>query len=320
MRPVQPFSKPWPLVLYAASHIFLVTATHAQEQPPTISAPTNTAADLRRPLPPLVVPDSVTVEKDITYARYGTREMKLDLYRPSHGAGLFPGVVFIHGGAWTMGGKADFSHQAVYLAGKGYVCVSIEYRLSKEAPYPAALYDSKAAVRWLRAHAKVYNVDSNKIAAVGGSSGGQLAAMLGTTSDARTMEGDGGNEGISSRVQGDGRAFNRLTDFVSMLAKTQNLAAATKAIVPYLGDVHCSGTGDLCRQFSPARHVSRYLLHFCFCTVRPIRRCLMSNRWKWRPALHGRWHPRELYRAKDADHGFFNLPRLISIIDAWNSF
>src|SRR6202522_2546050 len=148
MQFVQSNSRSVLLALSAVPLLFMTPGLHAQQQPPA----TNAAGESRQKLPPLVVPESVTVEKDITFARYGTREMKLDLYRPAHGMGPFPGVVFIHGGAWISGTKADFSHQAVYLANKGYVCVSIEYRLAKEAPYPAALYDSKAAVRWLRAN------------------------------------------------------------------------------------------------------------------------------------------------------------------------
>jgi acetyl esterase/lipase len=88
--------------------------------------PADPAGEARQQLPPFKLPAGLTQELDLTYAKYGTREVKLGLYRPSSGKGPFPGVVFIHGGAWVTGGKAGFSHQAACLATKGYVCVSID--------------------------------------------------------------------------------------------------------------------------------------------------------------------------------------------------
>jgi pectinesterase len=266
----------------------------------------NEAGEPRQKLPPLKLPDDVTLIRDLVYAQYGTRGVKLDLYRPSSGNGPFPGVVFIHGGAWSSGSKADFSHQAAYLATKGYVCVSIDYRLSMEAPYPAALYDSKAAVRWMRANAAKYNIDPNKIAAAGGSSGGQLVALLGTTADVHTMEGNGGNARFSSRVQAVA-AFNPLTDFVSMLARTQNSRAAIQAITRFLG-----GTSDqvpeIYMEASPVAHVSTTSAPFLFLhgtadTTMPYEQSLEMQR-----ALQAVGVRAELYSAKDANHGFFNFP------------
>jgi arylsulfatase A len=252
------------------------------------------------------LPAGVTVERDLTYAKYGPREMKLDLYHPFSPRGISPGVVFIHGGAWTIGNKSGFSRQAAYLAAKGYVCVSIDYRLSQEAPYPAALYDSKAAVRWMRANAAKYNIDPNRIAAVGGSSGGQLAALLGTTADVRTMEGDGGNAQFSSRVQAV-VAFNPLTDFVSMLARTQNPKAATQAIVPFLGGMEAA-VPEIYVDASPVAHVSATSAPFLFLhgtsdTTMPYQQSLEMI-----DALHSVGVRAELYSAKDANHGFFNSP------------
>lgn len=289
--------------------LFLSAATVKAQQTPAVQtqqAQVNAAGEPAQQLPGFEVPAGVTVVRDLTYAKYGSREMKLDLYHPSSPMGVSPGVVFIHGGAWTIGNKSGFRRQAAYLAAKGYVCVSIDYRLSQEAPYPAALYDSKAAVRWMRANAAKYNIDPDRIAAVGGSSGGQLAALLGTTADVRTMEGDGGDAQSSSRVQAV-VAFNPLTDFVSMLPRTQSPKAATQAIVPFLGGT-IAEVPEIYVSASPVAHVSATSAPFLFLhgtgdTTMPYGQSLEMI-----DALHSVGVRAELYSAKDANHGFFNFP------------
>jgi acetyl esterase/lipase len=89
---------------------------------------------------------------------------------------------------------------AAALAKRGLAAVSIDYRASGEATFPAAVEDTKAAVRWMRANAARYHLDPNAIGAIGGSAGAHLAAYLGLTRDARQFEGDGGNRGVSSAV------------------------------------------------------------------------------------------------------------------------
>jgi acetyl esterase/lipase len=84
---------------------------------------------------------------------------------------------------------------------EGYIVVSIDYRLSEEAPFPAQIEDCKAAVRWLRAHAATYHLDPDHIGAGGHSAGGHLAALLGTSGGVAELEGDGDNSTFSSRIQ-----------------------------------------------------------------------------------------------------------------------
>lgn len=93
-------------------------------------------------------------------------------------------ILHIHGGGFSDGDKRD-APVLVYLQGaeRGYAVVSVNYRLSGEAVFPAALQDIKAAIRWLRAHARQYHLDTDRIAACGGSSGGNLAAMVCTTAN-----------------------------------------------------------------------------------------------------------------------------------------
>ena len=90
---------------------------------------------------------------------------------------------------------------ALPMTVKGYAAASISYRLSQQAKWPAQIHDCKAAVRWLRAHAKDYNLDPDRFGAWGASAGGHLVALLGTTGDVKDLEGDLGNPGVPSRVQ-----------------------------------------------------------------------------------------------------------------------
>lgn len=108
--------------------------------------------------------------------------------------------MIIHGGGWRSGNRTQHYPLAQRLAGLGYVCFTPEYRLSAEALYPAAVYDLKSALRWIRANAKKYNVDTNKIAVLGFSAGGELAAFLGTTMGNSKFEGDECNPKSSSSV------------------------------------------------------------------------------------------------------------------------
>ncbi|HEX7312557.1 MAG TPA: family 43 glycosylhydrolase [Pyrinomonadaceae bacterium] len=146
------------------------------------------------------IPKGVKSEPGITYARYGTRELKLDLFRPE-GSGARPAVIVVHGGAWITGHHRMENPFAAELARRGYVAATVEHRLSNEARYPAQLHDLKAAVRFLRANAARYRIDPKRIAAVGASSGGHLVALLGATNGMKNFEGDGGNASESSDVQ-----------------------------------------------------------------------------------------------------------------------
>jgi acetyl esterase/lipase len=139
---------------------------------------------------------------DIAYADASVSQ-KLDIYLPNNGSGPFPVIVAIHGGAFLMGDKAD-GQLTPMLAGldRGYAVVSMNYRLSSEAKFPAQVNDVKAAIRWIRANASKYNLDPNKIVAWGGSAGGYLAAMLGTSGGVAELEDmSQGNADQSSAVQ-----------------------------------------------------------------------------------------------------------------------
>ncbi len=152
------------------------------------------------------VPRGVKLEADIAY-REGNDAWKLDLLLPDAATGEVkkkrPAIVFVHGGGWRSGDKRRgyFFDGAKQYAQQGYVCATVNYRLTGEAPFPACIEDVKCAVRWLRAHADKYNIDPDRIGAYGNSAGAHLVSMLGLTSEAEKLEGDGPWQKYSSSVQ-----------------------------------------------------------------------------------------------------------------------
>ena len=149
------------------------------------------------------VPEGVTFIPDLAY-REGNEAWKLDLAMPE-GRGEIPrpALVFIHGGGWRNGDKrrAGFLRPTIGYAAKGYVCVTVNYRMLDEAPITACVEDVKNAVRWLRAHAEEYNIDPERIGATGNSAGAHLAVMLGVCPPSAGLEGDGPYQEYSSMVQ-----------------------------------------------------------------------------------------------------------------------
>lgn len=156
-------------------------------------------------------PADTVVHRDLAYVKGRHERQKLDLYLPKDGTNL-PLIINIHGGAFKAGSKEN-GVPLEYLK-LGYAVASINYRLSQHALFPAQIEDCKAAVRWLRAHASEYKLDPARFAAWGSSAGGHLAAMLGTTGDARPFE-VGPNLNQSSRVQAVVDYFGP-TDFLQM--------------------------------------------------------------------------------------------------------
>ena len=154
-----------------------------------------------RPIKPLT-DANLDEQLDIVYAKYGNRELRLDLFQPKdRGSAPLPAVLVVHGGGWLAGDKMRFRALAQTLALRGYVTAAVEYRLGGEARFPAAIHDCNAAVRWLRANAQQQGIDPEGIAAVGGSAGGHLVGLVAAAPDVHELQGDGGNTEQSSRLQ-----------------------------------------------------------------------------------------------------------------------
>lgn len=149
--------------------------------------------------------DLVEVRLDQPYAGNENAKQRVDLYLPKkrNSDNPLPVVALIHGGGWVNGDRLGYAAAAIQFARTGdYASVTVGYRLTKEAHWPAQVYDCKAAIRWIRAHAKEYNLDPDKIAVMGSSAGGHLSSLIGTSGDVKELEGDlGPNTSFSSRVQ-----------------------------------------------------------------------------------------------------------------------
>ena len=246
------------------------------------------AADPEGQPPRRALPASVKVERDIVYARYGEREVKLDLYLPKQPASAkIPCIVVVHGGGWRSGDENRFAHIAGKLAEEGFAAACIGYRLIPEVEFPAPVVDCKAAVRWVRANAAKHGLDPDRIGAIGGSAGGHLVAMLGTSDAVAKLEGEGGNAGVSSRVHAV-------------------VAMATPADMTQ-GRVGGTIGAELARLISPVTHVSSksapiLLLHGTKDTLVPMAQSeLLLEKYRQAGAKA------ELVKIEDGAHAFWNL-------------
>ncbi|MBV6457861.1 MAG: Dipeptidyl aminopeptidase BIII [Fimbriimonadaceae bacterium] len=142
---------------------------------------------------------AVTEIPDIVYTQGGGTPQRMDLYLPALGSSTGrPGIIFVHGGGWVSGSKADFADWARYYAAQGYVCASIDYRLTPNHVWPAQIDDTQASVRFMRKWAPIIGMDPAKIAAIGASAGGHLVLFLSTIDTLNDADPD--LHGYSSRV------------------------------------------------------------------------------------------------------------------------
>ncbi len=200
--------------------------------------------------PPL--PAGVRALLDVPYTTKGHERQKLDLFLPENpDSSPRPVVVRIHGGAWRHGDKSAQQSVANYVK-QGYIGVAINYRFSQHAPFPAQIEDCKAAIRWLKAHAQEYGIDPNRIAVMGGSAGGHLAALLGTSGDANVFE-VGEHLEQSSAVCAVIDQYGP-TDFL-LAAKTPGYQRGASAITLLLGGPLAT-KAELAQQANPITYAS----------------------------------------------------------------
>jgi acetyl esterase/lipase len=126
---------------------------------------------------------SVKESRNLVYCQIAGRQLHIDAFTPTAKKKKpVPAIIIIHGGGWRSGNRNQHIPLAQHLAALGYACFTVEYRLSTEALYPAAVNDIKSAIQWMHANSRKFNIDTNKIAILGFSAGGQLAALVGMTS------------------------------------------------------------------------------------------------------------------------------------------
>ncbi len=138
-------------------------------------------------------------DTDIPFADADDRPLKLDIYRPD-GAGVGAAVVMLHGGAWRRGDKSVLAPHAGFLAQRGFVAISAEYRLVEEAHFPAQIHDVRRALRWARAHAGELGFDPDRLCLEGHSAGGHLALLAAASGDDPALDPPEGADGVSAAV------------------------------------------------------------------------------------------------------------------------
>jgi acetyl esterase/lipase len=183
-------------------------------------------------LPIAVPPGRVELKTDIPFSEPAGEVLKLDMARPATGKGPFPAVVCIYGGGWVSGNRHTMRPWIDYLAACGYVAVAPTYRLAPKHPFPAAVADMRNCVRWLRLHAREYNIDPDHIGAMGLSAGGHLSLMLGLTgNDDRFGPDDVSRSGESATVQAVVNYFGP----ADLVSKNWSDLVSREFLIPFLG-------------------------------------------------------------------------------------
>ncbi|MBE7173240.1 MAG: alpha/beta hydrolase [Williamsia sp.] len=249
----------------------------------------------------------VAEKKDIEYCKRGERSLYTDAFYPASQTGApHPAILIIHGGGWRSGNRTQHHPLAQHLAALGYVCFTPEYRLSTEALYPAAVYDLKAVLRWVRAHAATYHIDTARIAVLGFSAGGELAAFLGTTNGMARFEGEGCQAAYSSRVQAvvdlDG-----ILSFVHPESGEGNDSLSTSAATYWFGYPK-KANGALWQDASSLTHAGPQTPPFLFINSSVAR--MHAGRDDFRQVL-------DRYKIYSEVHSFDGAPHSFPLFDPW---
>ncbi|WP_157102412.1 alpha/beta hydrolase [Sphingobium sp. TCM1] len=235
-----------------AMALLAVTGVARAQSPATSPEPA-----LGDPMPERVVnfANGVKVSTDISFSTIpGYRPITLDLYRPK-GDGPWPLVIYVHGGGWMAGHTrqsgafSDFTAVLADLSARGYVVASLEYRLSGEAPFPAAIDDVRSGIRFLKANASSYGIDAKHVAIWGGSAGGQLAALAALDCGHAPGGEDKSNIGENDCVQG-AVGWYGVYDFATMPQ-----SAIPRAENTYLDCIKGACPPERIAAASPASHV-----------------------------------------------------------------
>ena len=215
-------------VLAACCAVLLGSGAALHGQSPTPA--TSPEPALGDPMPDRVVmyPGGVMASADVAFSTIeGYRPLVLDVYRPADRSEAKPLIVYVHGGGWRAGHTrqsgafSDFPAVLAELASRGYVVASVEYRLSAEAPFPAALEDVRAAIRFLKANAHRYGIDPSRVGIFGGSAGGQLAVLEAVACGAAPTGADKANATVSDCPQA-AVGWYGIYDFPAMPGNAEN--------------------------------------------------------------------------------------------------
>jgi acetyl esterase/lipase len=256
-------------------------------------------------------PGGVSGLPDLTYSTVpGFRPLTLDLYLPAaHASGGAPVIIYVHGGGWTgghtrhSGAFENWPGVLASLARKGYVVASLNYRLSSEAPFPAAEQDVKSAVRWLRTNAARFGVDKRRIGIWGGSAGGQLAALAGTSCGVQALAPPvtDPNAPLESDCVQAVVAWYGVFDFTPLAS---NVAGPPAPVARYLGCEKRACTADQIALASPIRHIDRGDPPFLLIHGALDKTVVLSQSEKFHAALQAGAVKSQLLVLPDVDHSF----------------
>lgn len=278
---------------------------------------------------PLINQISNVVYEQVPMRGYPNVAMKMDILQPKSDKKL-PAIVYVTGGGFINANKDNGIQLRMHLAQAGYVVSSIEYRVAPTAKFPQPLEDVKSAIRYLKAHADRYGIDPDRVGIVGGSAGGYLTAMAGTTSGTRTFD-TGDNLNVTSDVKAavDLYGLSDLTrigdDYSAEVQKKHESAGATEALwvngSPVFGGVDggIKANPKGAEAANPIHYISKtsapmLLMHGTADTVvSPSQTDLLFQ------ALRKNHIPSKRYLVKGAAHGgiYWNQEEVLDIITAF---
>jgi acetyl esterase/lipase len=193
------------------------------------------------------VPAELKIFNDLEYKNVDSVSLKLDIFRKADLTSPVPAVIFIHGGSWRYGKRSDYMRYLVDYAMKGYVTVTISYRLSRVATYPAAVQDVFCAVRWVRENAGEYGIDPERIALVGGSAGAHLSMLAAYAPDNPLFNSD--------CDYGPGVSVQAVVNFYGPVDLTVDFALESRHLHSFIGKSYGEAP-ELYREVSPKSYVS----------------------------------------------------------------
>ena len=277
--------------IFLAVSLCLSAFSQTAQKPKPVKPPKN-GPGWKKVLPAL--PDTITLHSNVECSHPGNFSIPLEIYVPK-AEGTYPAILLIHGGGWKQRQVEADRPLAERLAKRGYVVAQVAYRLSTDAKYPAAVYDCKAALRFMRAHAKEYKIDPTRIGCAGGSAGGHLSGLVGMTGELKELEGEGGNADQSTAIKA-----------CVVMAATMDLIAAnaeknSESAIEFFGPI--TEKREVYVEASPITHVSKASPPTLF--IEGEKDTLKIGRKEMQEKLRSAGVPTEIITLKEAPHPYW---------------
>ena len=247
----------------------------------------------------------IRVEHAVVFGSGGGRDLLCDIYTPP-GATNAPAVLLLYGGGWRMGERGRMRDHGMALAGRGFVAVASDYRLTPESPWPAQIHDVKAAIRWMRASAPRLGIDPRRIAIEGHSAGAHLALLAAGTPGIPAFEGDGGNPGVATDIAAVVAVYPPVRFHLGNdRASGSTPATALMGEAATMEDARAAGPIE----YAAANFPPTLLLHGSADKVVPPTASLRMYE-----ALSQAGAPVEIHMYANLPHGFARLPSMLGLV------